>query len=126
MWATAFTEDTLITVRSLPKSYFMLKLSKIRIWSYLVSLNREICTIKIARRILILVLCVNFVLFVVRGLHVGHSLHGGHVDHVKVLAEVVLHAEVVKNPDLVLFGKFKQRNSYDKNRSANSYNNSYE
>jgi hypothetical protein len=45
---------------------------------------------------------------------VGHSLHGGHVDHVKDLVEVILHAKVVKNPDLVLFGKFKQRNSYDK------------
>ncbi len=35
-------------------AYIMLKLSKIRIWYYLVSLNREIRTIKIARRILIL------------------------------------------------------------------------
>ncbi len=32
-------------------AYIMLKLSKIRIWYYLVSLNREIRTIKIARRI---------------------------------------------------------------------------
>ncbi len=63
----------------------------------------------------------NSVLFVVRGLHVGQGRHGGHVDHVKDLAEVILHAKVVKNPDLILFGKFKQRNSYDKNRSANSY-----
>ncbi len=45
------------------------------------------------------------------------------VDHVKGLAEVLNHAQVVKNPDLVLFGKFKQRNSYyDENRSAKSYN----
>ena len=56
----------------------MSKLSKIRIWSYLVSLNREIRTIKIARQILILVLCVNSVLFVVRGLHVGQGRHGVH------------------------------------------------
>ncbi len=62
-------------------------------------------------------------LFVVRGLHVGQGHHRGHVDHVKDLAEAVHHAEVVKNPDLVLFGKFKQRNSkyfYEKS-SANSY-----
>ncbi len=52
---------------------------------------------------LILVLCVNSVLFVVRGLHVGHSRHGEHVDHVNDLAEVLLHDEVVKNPDLVRF-----------------------
>jgi|LakMenEpi03Aug12_release.lakeMendotaPanAssembly.Ray.scaffolds.fasta_scaffold5417167_1 hypothetical protein len=48
--------------------------------------------------------------------------HGENVDHVKDLAEVLRHAEVVKNPDLVLFGKFKQRNAYyDENRLANSY-----
>jgi hypothetical protein len=44
-------------------------LSKIRIWYYLVSLNRQIrdkaTKTHIARRILILVLCVNSVLFVV-------------------------------------------------------------
>jgi len=67
-------------------------------------------------------ICVNSVLFVVRGLHVGQGRIGRHVDHVKDVAEVLLHAEVVKNPDLVLFGKFKQRNSYDENRSAKSYN----
>jgi hypothetical protein len=45
---------------------------------------------------------------------VSQGRHGGHVDHVKDLAEVVHHAQVVKNPDLVLFGKFKHRNSYNK------------
>jgi hypothetical protein len=72
----------------------MPKLSKIRIWYYLVSLNREIhITMKIARRTGI---CLNFVLFVVRGLHVSQGSDGGHVDHVKDLAEALHHAEVVK------------------------------
>ncbi len=44
----------------------------------------------------------------------GQDCHGRHVDHVKDLAETVLHAEIVKNPDLVRFCEFKQRNSYDK------------
>jgi hypothetical protein len=76
--------------------------------------QREIrITIKIARQILILVLCVkcvNSVLFVVRGLHVGQ----GHLHHV----------QVVKNPDLVRFcDHYIQRNSYyDKNRLANLKN----
>ncbi len=66
----------------------------------------------------------EFCLFVVRDLHVSQGRHGVHVDHVKDLAEAIHHAQVVKNPDLVLFGKFKQRNSYsnsyyDENRSAN-------
>ncbi len=54
----------------------------------------------------------NFVLFV--DLHVGQGRFRGHVDHVKDLAEAVLHAQVVKNPDLVRFCEFKQRNSYNK------------
>ncbi len=121
MWAKAATEDTWITLRTLQKPYFMLKLSKIRIWYYLVSLNREIRTIKVRK--FVRQIRNMSELFVVRGLHVGQGRHGRHVDHVKDVAEAVLHAEVVKNPDLVLFGKFNQRNSHDnstKIRTANS------
>ncbi len=57
---------------------------KVRIWYYLVSLNREIhITMKIARRTGI---CLNFVLFVVGGLNVGQ---GPHVEHALQQAQVV-------------------------------------
>ncbi len=44
------------------------------------------------------------------------------MDHVNDVAKGLHHAQVVKNPDLVRFCEFKQRNSYyDENRSGNSY-----